>query len=80
MMTMNNFEEWYKDTYPGVDPELDDMYSQLYTCYYTGYSRGAAAGERYLRRMVLDQGPRSPNLKTPSGETRPRTKDREAPT
>ena len=40
MMTMNNFEEWYKDTYPGVDPELDDMLSQLKACFEAGYDSG----------------------------------------
>ena len=39
---MNNFEEWYKDTYPGADPTLDAMLSQLKACFEAGYDSGWA--------------------------------------
>ena len=38
---MNNFEEWYKKTYPDFYPELDDMYEQLYSAYKAGWADGA---------------------------------------
>jgi hypothetical protein len=36
---MNNFEEWYKKTYPDFCPELDDMYEQLKEAYYSGHNK-----------------------------------------
>ena len=38
---MNNFEEWYKKTYPDFYPEKDDMYEQLRDAYQGGWSDGA---------------------------------------
>jgi hypothetical protein len=39
---MNNFEEWYKSTYPELYPELDDMYEQLKGAFYSGYNSGVS--------------------------------------
>ena len=39
---MNNFEEWYKKTYPDFYPEKDDMYEQLLEAFYSGYNLGAS--------------------------------------
>ena len=36
---MNNFEEWYKKTYPDFYPEKDDMYEQLKLAYETGHNK-----------------------------------------
>lgn len=39
---MNNFEEWYKKTYPDFYPEKDDMYEQLKDAYCSGYDSGVS--------------------------------------
>jgi hypothetical protein len=41
---MNNFEEWYKKTYPDFYPEKDDMYEQLYSAYKAGAVDGFIYG------------------------------------